>query len=243
MRRIYKILISMFTILILISTIGTAVKPAPTPDPAEQVQDTRLTTLETNSTLQQINNSEQQELIDGIISDINIIKDQILQLENFIQILGSRITSLEDNETLQSRTYVLGKDNISGNDVITDGLWHEITNWTFYLPVNSSVYVESSGALHPQYTLSINMGIDLEPCSSTDGDNCLGPNIREYANYPQSVIYNGFQISKVYFLTKGYHTIYLQGKSWLPPDAPPTPPAKVRPINFNVIASENKCKD
>lgn len=63
-------------ILILTSTIGIAAKPTPTPDPAEQVQD---------------NNSEQQGLIDGIISDINIIKNQILQLENFIQILGNLV--------------------------------------------------------------------------------------------------------------------------------------------------------
>lgn len=240
MRKISKMLMSVFTILILTSTIGIAAKPTPTPNPDEQLQNQRISILEINDTIQQTNNSEQQALIDGIIYGIDIIKNQILQLEDLIQNIGIRTTNLENNQTLYSRTYVFGIDNITGNEITIDGLWQDIASWTFYLPVDSNVYVETSGAFHPVYSFKFNMGIDSRPCLATDGDNCLGPNIREFANYPQSVTYNGFQISKVYYLTKGYHTIYLQGLSFVPDPGIPRPPTKIRPISFNVIASENK---
>ncbi len=107
MRKIYKILISVFTILVLMSTIGIAAKPTPTPNP-EHVQDARLVTLETNDTIQQTNNTEQQGLINGLINDINVIKIQILSLTDLINSLSNRVTNLENSP------------GISGYEIVTN---------------------------------------------------------------------------------------------------------------------------
>lgn len=220
MKNIYKV-ISIFMILILISTTAMAAKPMPTPTPTpnpEQVQNARLTTLETNDTLQKTNNSVQQGLINGLI--------------NQIALLSNRLSNIENN---QSQIYIFGNRQVCCKSIGNGwNNWSEITNYTFYLPVDSYVYVESSGSIENFYDYAaIDLGVD----SNAYGDTT---NYRGYGEYPVGSSYtrqSGFQVSDVYHLTKGYHTIYLDGWAgyvW----SGITSQTYVSGISFNVITDQ-----
>lgn len=246
MAKINTMLISVFIILILGPTIGVAIKPTPIPDPAEQVQDARLTALETNGTLQQVNNSEQQGLINDLISDVSIIKSQILSLTDQISQLASRITNLET----QVQPKIYGKyiedgtigTKLDGTDPNYPNNMTEIMNYTFYLPVDSSVYVESSGLLiqkeyNPDFYAIIEMNIDKDSSCMwyevmRDGvyihelQNSCGGIFRTYRGGVGDI---SFQISNVYSMNAGYHTVRLFG-------AAQTNIAKVKSASINIVS-------
>jgi hypothetical protein len=202
MRNIYKKLISVLTILIL--TIGFAAKPISTTNQAEQIQDDRLTALEANGTLQQINNSEQQGLIDGLVSDIGTIKTQILSLIDQISSLSNRLTNLENSpypamygkwdpnpkliETIESGTI---------NGVHFSNPYSDISNLTFDLPTDANVSIKASGVI-TNFSAGDNDKINMTVDTSDNLRGFTEPN---------------YQISRIYRLKAGSHTIYLRGGS------------------------------
>lgn len=145
MKQIYKILISIFTILILTSSIGLAAKPTSTPTATppnqEQIQNSRLTSLETNDTLQQMNNSEQQGLINGLINDVNSIKTQIMSLTDQLNQLLNRVTNLENVP------YPAIYSNSGNWQEFKDNKSHYLENLTFVLPKDAYVTIQTDSDL------------------------------------------------------------------------------------------------
>lgn len=88
----------------------------------------------------------------------------------------------------------------------------EITNYTFYLPKASYVYVESSGrADNFRGSVSIWMGVDNLYDTNRGYFFTSSP-----PNNDCNMCWTGFQISRGYYLLAGYHTIHLSGTIWNP---------------------------
>lgn len=140
--------------------------------------------------------------IDNVISGIQT------QITNLV----TRITNIENNNALLSRAYVLTGSYSSQSNVVPNGIWQDIINWNFYVPVDSYAYIESSGNIINQNTgpFLVAMGIDDRACQSTGVSTwaCSG-DIREIdaSQFP----WTGYQMSREVPLLKGYHRIYLQG--------------------------------
>jgi hypothetical protein len=204
MNKIYK-LVSIFIALTLISTTAIAAKPIPTPTSnPEQVQNTRLTTLETNDTLQNTNNSAQQGLINGLINNVNTIKTQIISLTDQINQLINRVTNLENDP--YPRLYTMNYNvttflcNPSPEACIT-----QLATLTFTLPKDATVQVQVDGRFD-------NWGgwLDIGFFDyNADGVSCIDPICGE-PNYGLSTTQGqrtGFEQSKAGYFKAGTHTI------------------------------------
>lgn len=108
---------------------------------------------------------------------------------------------------------IFGK-NIGYIDVKTTllpGAWQNLTNYTFYLPVDSYVYTEVSGQLILYQTAQI--WFNMDDSLGLNADTWRSYGVCDYICPNGNVGPNGndFHLSKVYYLTKGIHTIYVKG--------------------------------
>lgn len=227
MRQIYKIL-SVLLILTLIGSVYAAVQSSYTytgclaANSTSSIQKGTLYNLRPGTT----------PITACKIGDYQISLYDKKQVDSLINSLSNQITSLSNRvsnlENNQSQIYIFGNRQVCCKSIGNGwNNWSEITNYTFYLPVDSYVYVESSGNIANFYDYAaINLGIDYNPLGDTT-------NYRGYGEYPVGSSYvrqSGFQISNVYFLTKGYHTIHLSG--WAAAST------YVSGISFNVITDQ-----
>lgn len=190
MRKIYKILISVFTILILTSTIGIAAKPTPTPNP-EQVQDERITTLETNDTVQLQNNTQQDQKITSLFSQIDDILGQI-------NLMIDRVTNLENSP--YPAIYSASENYTTITEPWT---WTELNRLTIDLPKDTYVNVEASGSFHMYGGFAITtLDIDGTQKSWSGYNSGSGSNGQ----------WSGFQNRATVYLTAGQHDIKLSGR-------------------------------
>jgi hypothetical protein len=88
--------------------------------------------------------------------------------------------------------------------------WQSITSYSFNLPYNSYVAIESSGVFENYEGMAgVALGIDQSnPCQWDKQTYRIYTSDEKLAN---GQISTGFQTSRTYYLTKGTHTIYLDG--------------------------------
>ncbi len=126
-------------------------------------------------------------------------------------------------------TYLKTSDVLSGID-----MYDRIAKYDFYIPVDSYVYVKNSGNMlwldvnNTGRSYSIKMSVD-----SGDSEKTHNSTKRKYY-YPDSY----FEINKMYYLKKGYHTAYLFSEVSLS-DSIINLSVKVRDITIYIIANQN----
>lgn len=88
-----------------------------------------------------------------------------------------------------------------------NGTYTEVTNFTFYLPKDSYVYVESSGQLL-NFLNRVDVVIGMD--TNINGDQVMSYFYDCNSSNPYNWnCFTGFQISYGYYLSSGYHTIHL----------------------------------
>lgn len=89
--------------------------------------------------------------------------------------------------------------------------WQSVTNYSFNLPYDSYVYIESSGWF-ANYEGSVFAALGIDNSNPSQYDmrtyrGYIGAPLRDGTTTFQSI--TGFQTSRTYYLAKGAHTIYL----------------------------------
>jgi hypothetical protein len=204
MKQIYKV-ISIFMILILISTTAMAAKPtsAPTPTPIsnpEQVQNARLTTLETNDTLQKTNNSEQQGLVNGLINQLTSLTNRITSLEN-------SVTNLVNDP--YPAIYSTGNSNWQE---FYDNNEHQLGSLSFVLPKDAYVIIQTDSDIDFWNVSAISyIIVDNIPKSYSSYGNAWPFATTSSSDWGQTA---HFADSVALRLNAGQHTVNVNGSAW-----------------------------
>lgn len=117
--------------------------------------------------------------------------------------------------------------------------WQQITSYKFYLPADSYVYVDVNGVIS---NFEAGAGIIL---SMDNNDAELGVDWSTYKVYTYylensylTYLNTGFGTSKIYYLKKGYHTVYLFASAGVTYDIDGNSMTWVYPVTFNIIANQ-----
>lgn len=113
----------------------------------------------------------------------------------------------------------------SKEKVVINDSWQDIANYTFYLPTNSYVNIESSGWMMATYLTDpcnsschakIDIYISVDNNTEVDFSTYRSYNTENFYQQSNGQIadgkgYHGIQTNRVYYLNKGFHTVYLKG--------------------------------
>lgn len=175
MKSIYKVLISVFTILMLF-TIANAARPTPIPTstPTPDLLEARVAALEAN---------------------MGILQTQVSTLQTQVNNLTNRYNGVYGSPVVL-------------NDITTTD-WMKLQTYSFYLPQNSYVYINSLTSFYDaQYYAGTEFIVDSASPVPTEG--CTAGCAFVGDGSPEQ-LFGQVQLANVLYLSAGSHTVDLYG--------------------------------
>jgi len=160
---------------------------------------------------------------DAMNIDINA-QNVVNSNQNSINVRQSKTPTTQYSEMfgmIDNKDYTITGSSCGGNSC-----WQSLTNFTFTLQKSAYVYVEASGLMTGISFGAVSFGIDeSNPCKFDLRT------MRLYTTDQET----GFQTSKMYYLTAGTHTIYING---ITTTIDQLNPPHIGYISINVLANE-----
>lgn len=184
-------------ILLIIASVGVSI--------AVSMNESNNVTTE-NLTIEENQTENQTNLSENLTNILPNMSEKMAKNRSFVNI---HTTGQASPESIISYTNPVTGISVFATtfyEDIYDTYYHDWTSYTFYLPTTSYVNVDMSG------TIAANLSANAYTVYRlyTD-DNQYGSYIDTYGQ--DSGIYMGISSTEIFYLTKGWHTIYLYGAS------------------------------